>query len=183
MNSYEAIVYDLDGTLVELRVDWAQAREDTVERLRDAGIPVSGESLWELLEKAQDEGFESHVETVLSSHEREGAQSSRRLQATDRLPHAVPTGVCTLNCEAACELALETHDIGDHVDAIVARDTLDTAKPNPEPLLETVRRLAVSPKKTLFVGDSERDERTAERASVDFQYVSSYLDTVSTSGE
>jgi phosphoglycolate phosphatase-like HAD superfamily hydrolase len=181
MDSYEAIVYDLDGTLVELRVDWTQARDDTAETLRDAGLSVSGESLWQLREKAQDEGIESRVETVLSSHERDGARSSRLLQATNRLPHSVPTGVCTLNCEAACELALETHGIGGHIDAIVARDTLDTAKPDPEPLLETVRRLATTPEMTLFVGDSERDERTAERAGVDFQYVSSYLDTISTS--
>jgi phosphoglycolate phosphatase len=177
MEAYEAIVYDLDGTLVELVVDWGEARDETADRLSDAGLRVSDDSLWDLLDRARDKGFEDIVEGVLSTHECDGARSSLRLQAADCLPHSVPTGVCTLNCAAACRLALEAHHIDSHVDAIVGRDTLDTEKPDPEPLLETVDRLDTAPTETLFVGDSKRDARTAERAGVDFQYVSAYLES------
>jgi len=79
-----------------------------------------------------------------------------------------------LNCEAACRIALETHAI-DGIGTVVGRDTVATEKPDPEPLLETVRRLDGDPADTVFVGDSERDERTAARAGVDYLDVPAWL--------
>lgn len=176
MESYEAIVYDLDGTLVHLNVDWAAARDDVAVRLRDHGIDDRGQNLWELLERGVADGFDHLVEQELAAHERAGARTSTALQTSEVLPHSVPTGVCSLNCESACRLALDVHDIDDHVDAVVGRDTVDTTKPQPEPLLETVDSLAVSPEDALFVGDSERDALTAERAGLDFRFVEEHLD-------
>lgn len=171
MTPATAVVYDLDGTLVRLSVDWEQARADTVSALREAGVTVDDETLWDLLERGQREGFDSLVERELAAHEREGARTSARLPAAGDLPRSVPTGVCSLNCEAACHIALETHGLDGYVDAVVGRDTLGTQKPDPEPLLEAVDRLGVDPGKALFVGDSERDALTAERAGVQFRYV------------
>ena len=175
MESYEGVVYDLDGTLVRLNVDWGQARVDTAAKLRPRGIDVDGQDLWDLLARARDEGFEQLLERALSAHERDGARTSVVLPASAELPLSVPTGVCSLNCEAACRIALEIHGLDGHVDAVVGRDTLDAHKPDPEPLLDTIDRLAVSPEETLFVGDSETDAITAERAGVDFRYVDDHV--------
>jgi HAD superfamily hydrolase (TIGR01509 family) len=54
---------------------------------------------------------------------------------------------------------------------IVGRDSVATEKPHPEPLLTTVEGLGAAPERTLFVGDSERDEKTARRAGTDYVYV------------
>jgi len=168
---YAGVVYDLDGTLVRLNVDWEQARLDTAAALREAGARVDGESLWELLEYGQREGFEAVVERTIAAHERDGARTSERLALADDLPLSVPTAVCSLNCEAACRVALETHRLDGHVDAIVGRDTVATQKPDPEPLLEAADRIGTPPGRTLFIGDSDRDAITAERAGVPFRYV------------
>lgn len=176
---YEGIVYDLDGTLVELNVDWEEARLNTAAVLRENGIDDRGESLWELLERGQEEGFTAVFERGLSPHEREGAEYSVALQATEQLPHAVPTGVCSLNCESACRLALQTHGLDEHIEAVVGRDTVDGTKPDPEPLLETVERLSAHPDDVLFVGDTERDAITAEKAGTAFSYVDEYIESVS----
>jgi len=170
-DEYDAVVYDLDGTLVRLDVDWAGTRRDVVEALRDRGIAVAGESLWELLDRAHREGFAPVVEAVIADHERRGAQAAELLPTAGELPRVVPVGVCSLNAEAACRLALERHELDAHVDAVVGRDTVGTYKPDPEPLLAAVRALSAAPERTLFVGDSERDAHTAERAGVAFQYV------------
>lgn len=177
LDSYDGIVYDLDGTLVTLDVDWGQARADTVTALREHDIDARDQSLWVLLERSVTEGFDHLVERELSAHEHEGARTSTVLPAAEALPHSVPTGVCSLNCEAACRLALEVHTLDEHVDAVVGRDTVETWKPDPDPLLETVQRLSVSPDTAVFVGDTERDARTAERAGVDFMYVDEVLDS------
>ncbi len=173
--TYDAIVYDLDGTLVRLDVDWEQAREEVAAKLRVRNIPVEDDSLWTLLERATLEGFERPVHETLEVHEREGARSAQRLPLADELPLDVPVGVCSLNAESACRIALELHGLDGYIDALVGRDTVSNHKPHPEPLLATVDRLGATPAQTLFIGDSESDATTAKRAGTDFQYVSDRL--------
>lgn len=168
----KAVVYDLDGTLVELAVDWAAVATDVVGVYADAGIDATGEGLWTLLENATEHGLHDAVEATISSHEIDGARSSRRCGRIDELTQqTVPVGVCSLNCEESCRIALETHEVADYVTTIVGRDSVATHKPNPEPLLTAVEALGVTPAEALFVGDSPRDKETAERAGVAFEYV------------
>jgi phosphoglycolate phosphatase len=170
---YDAVVYDLDGTLVSLAVDWPAVHRDVVTRLREAGISVDDESLWALLERAHQEGFAPVVERVIAAHEREGAQAAELLPTAGELPRTVPVGVCSLNAEEPCRLALARHGLDEHVDTVVGRDTVETYKPEPEPLLAAVEELSAAPDRALFIGDSERDARTADRAGVAFEYVES----------
>ncbi len=173
--TYDAIVYDLDGTLVRLAVDWEQAREEVAAKLRVRNISVEDDNLWTLFERAILEGLKRPVHETLEAHERDGARSAQRLPLADELPWDIPVGVCSLNAESACRIALELHGLDGYIDALVGRDTVPNHKPHPEPLLTTVDRLGATPEQTLFIGDSESDAETAERAGTDFQYVSDRL--------
>lgn len=171
-DDYDAIVYDLDGTLVDLDVDWAVAREDiaVVLRARDVAIDESMD-LWTMLDAAEAAGFTQALEEKLGEHEREGAWNAGHLPLAAGLPHDVPVGVCSLNCEDACQIALERHGIERHVDAVVGRDSHERRKPDPAPLLAVLEELGVAPENALFVGDSENDAAAAEAAGVDFRWV------------
>jgi phosphoglycolate phosphatase len=171
---YDVIVYDLDETLVRLDVDWDEARTDVAAQLRARGFDVGDESLWTLFEQAEARGYERLIHETLAEHEREGARTSTRLPLADELPREVPVGVCSLNAESACRIALELHGLDGYVDSIVGRNTVGTYKPDPEPLRYAIDALAASPANALFVGDSVRDEHTAERAGVAFQYTSDW---------
>ena len=172
-HEFEARVYDLDGTLVRLAVDWAAAASDVIAVYEDTGVEVDPDAgLWDLVGNASRHGIEDEVEAVLSEREIAGAEDSGRLPLADELESTHdPVGVCSLNCEAACRVALDTHDLTPHVDTVVGRDTVSTWKPDPAPLLHAVDGLGLSPENVLFVGDSERDAVTAERAGIDFQWV------------
>lgn len=172
MANYEAIVYDLDGTLLRLTVDWDMAHRDVVTSLSGTDLAVDGESLWDLLDRAHAEGFADQVERVLSEHEREGARQSIQLPTAAELPRSEPVGVCSLNAESACNIALSRHNLDPHVEAVVGRDSVSRYKPDPEPLLAVLEALDVAPAQALFVGDTDRDKLTAERAGVDFRFVS-----------
>jgi phosphoglycolate phosphatase len=169
--SYDAVVYDLDGTLVRLAVDWRAVRESVVDVLEGDGIDTGRADLWSLLEIADEAGLAAAVEGTVAEHERAGARDSTRLRLADELPRSVPVGVCSLNCEAACRIALETHSLGEHVDAVVGRDSVESQKPDPEPLLAVLEQLGVAPERALFVGDSDSDAETAAAAGTDFEYV------------
>lgn len=168
---YDAVVYDLDGTLVRLDVDWNAAAGDAAAVLRARGVDVDGLSLWDMLEIAAEQGFKARVSDALAAHEREGAVRADSLPTADELPRACPVGVCSLNAEAACRVALEVHGLDAHVDAVVGRDTVERYKPDPEPLLHVLALLDADPDRSLFVGDTERDRDTAMRAGVEFRSV------------
>ena len=171
LEEFDAVVWDLDGTLVHLPVDWEIVTGDVATVFENAGIDAAGIDLWELLELADESGLRDDVETVIASHERDGAQRSERLPHADAVGQFQAEGVCSLNCEDACRTALDVHGLDPHVDAVVGRDTVATRKPDPEPLLETLRQIDVDPADAVFVGDSQRDEEAARRAGVAFRYV------------
>jgi phosphoglycolate phosphatase len=169
---YDAVVYDLDGTLVRLAVDWDAAASDVQSAYREASVDPGDRDLWDLLSATTDNGLRGAVERALSDHERAGARASDRLPLADEVPDVgVPVGVCSLNCEDACRIALDRHDLSADVDSVVGRDTVPRWKPDPLPLVTAVDRLGVDTEQALFVGDSPRDELTAQRAGVDFEYV------------
>ena len=170
---YDAVVFDLDGTVVHLDVDWARVDEETADILESHGYQPT-ETAWGALDAADGDAAAA-VTALLADHERRGAERSWRLPAADDLRALAdagrPTAVCSLNCEAAVRAALAEHGLTDAADAVVGRDTVGPRKPDPGPLLAALRRTDVPPERALFVGDSESDELTAARAGVDFAYV------------
>lgn len=169
---YEATVYDLDGTLVRLAVDWKAAAEPIQAIIREHGDDAEADDALDLLPVADSLGINDEIEPHLARAECEGAGHSERLPLLDELIDSeVPVAVCSLNCEAACRRALATHGVREEVEVIVGRDSVENRKPHPGPLLTAVDRLGVSPEKTLFVGDSESDAVTARRAGTDFRRV------------
>lgn len=164
----DAVVYDLDGTLVRLDVDWAAVTEDATAALRERDVTVTPDSLWTVLQRARETGHSTTVEEIITEHERAGANRADRLPLADTLPVAHPTAVCSLNAESACRIALERFDLATHVETVIGRDSVDGMKPDPEPLLAAIDTLGVAPDRTLFVGDSERDAETADRAGAAF---------------
>ena len=172
--SHDAVVYDLDGTLVDLAVDWGVVTRDVAAVLRENDVEPETVSLWGMLELSETTGHRDVVEATITEYEREGARQSTRLSLADGLPHDVPVGVCSLNAEAACRLALEVHELAHAVGPVVGRDSLGSEKPDPEGLLSVVDDLEADPGATVFVGDSERDAETARRAGTEFAWASEF---------
>lgn len=167
----EGVVYDLDGTLVRLTVDWEAVATNVERILGEQEVDAAGMNLWAMLELADETGHRAAVEEAIAAHECEGARRSTRLAFADEIVEDLPTGVCSLNCEEACRIALDTHELTDAIDCVVGRDTTETYKPDPESLLAVIESLGTTPERTLFVGDSKRDEETAMRAGTLFSYV------------
>jgi len=172
-DGYRALIYDLDGTLARLDVDWGECAAAVAAEYRQAGVELDDADLWTMLEVAPRYDLGDRVEGVIADHEQAGARRAERLPRADDLAGLdVPVGVCSLNCEDACRIALRRHDLLVAVDAVVGRDTVAERKPSPEPLLTTLERLdeSLSPSEALFVGDSERDEETARRARMPYEW-------------
>lgn len=171
-DEYAAVVYDLDGTLVRLDVDWAAVQEGLGEMLRAEGVDPAPLETWELLTAAEETGIGDEAHEFISEYEREGARKSRRLPTASELDVVdVPIGVCSLNCEDACHIALDEHDLAEYVDVVAGRETTPARKPDPRSLQWVVDQLDVDASETLFVGDSDSDAVTADRVGTLFRMV------------
>lgn len=168
----DAIVYDLDGTLVRLLVDWPGLETELATLLEDAGIEDPGGDVWSRYDVAGEHGLRAEAEELIAAREVAGARECIRLPAADLVEtHDIPVGVCSLNSERACRIALREQELTEYVKAVVGRGSVATLKPDPEPLLTVCESLGVEPEETLFVGDSESDAETASRAGTMFRYV------------
>lgn len=56
----------------------------------------------------------------------------------------------------------------EHVELIIGSDAVSRHKPDPEGLLEAIKRFGVRAEETLYCGDTLIDAQTAQRAGVDF---------------
>lgn len=170
LDEFDAVVFDLDGTLVELDVDWPAVHEQVVDLLGDAmDGPLTDYTRPEIIGLAREVGRYEELDELLTEHEVDGAPTSPALELLDLLSDLdCPVGVCTANAMAAAEQALSAHGVRDHVDVIVARGTIPEEKPHPRPLRECLAGVAVAPGNAVFIGDEESDAETAVAAGSSF---------------
>lgn len=170
LSSFEAVVFDLDDTLVALDVDWERVRVD-IGKLLDATLdrPVRDYEEAELFELARASERYEDLCSLLREAELDGAQGARALPALECLRNLdCPVGVCTANAPAAAEQALERFDALDTVDVVVGRGSAEAEKPDPAPLSACFDRLGSAPGDGAFVGDAERDSQTAVAAGASY---------------
>ena len=83
--------------------------------------------------------------------------------------------VCTNKLERSSHLLLGKLGVADRFAFVCGQDTFGVAKPDPKPLLETIRKVGGDPRRAAMVGDSRTDIETARAAgtpvvAVDFGY-------------
>jgi phosphoglycolate phosphatase len=181
----EALIFDLDGTLVdtapdlhaatnhvlglidrkpismaELRAFVGHGAMNLIERgVNATGAPVSQDTL-----KHLHRTFLEYYGDNIADHSVvfEGLRA-----VLDKAQGAgLKMGVCTNKVEHLSHKLLTALDMRQQFGSLVGGDTLPVMKPNPEPLLEAARRLGVNPAHIMMVGDSETDIRTAQNAGV-----------------
>lgn len=79
---------------------------------------------------------------------------------------AIPWGVVTNKPGWLTEPLLQGLALWSRAACVVSGDTLNKAKPDPEPLLHACQCLAVTPQRSLYVGDAERDILAGNRAGM-----------------
>ena len=185
-----AVVWDLDGTLVDSATDIATSLnrllgENELAALDDALIKnMIGEGVAVLIRR----GFEAHgitpdgkrleslVERFLVIYS-EVATASTRLfpgarEALQSLSDAgLRQAICTNKPEAITRQVLAGLGIADCFDVVIGGDTLPRNKPDPLPLLTALEGLDVAPERSLMVGDSAIDVQTAHAAGVSIAFV------------
>ncbi|OPZ59296.1 MAG: Phosphoglycolate phosphatase [Deltaproteobacteria bacterium ADurb.Bin510] len=181
--SYEAIIFDLDGTLLDTLTDIAAAMNRV---LAARGLPAHpardyrffvGNGMAELARRALPEDcrdavtIDSALNAMRGEYARCWAESSKpypgvRALLEDLTARGLKLGVLSSKPDEFARLMVERLLPGINFDAVVGATCPALIKPDPTNALAMAAGFGVSPAAMLFVGDSAVDIETARRAGM-----------------
>ncbi len=186
-NSIEAVVFDLDGTLIDSAPDLRTAvnRMLAEQGRRTLGLgavtAMVGDGVHRLVERALAAtgdgtptagGIAGSTRRFLEFYEGHGAVLTRAYAgAVEALKclsdEGYALGICTNKPHGAtCEI-LGALDLEGYFSAVLGGDSLDgVRKPDPRHLLAAVERLGAARETAVMVGDTENDVAAARGAGV-----------------
>jgi phosphoglycolate phosphatase len=180
-----AVIFDLDGTLVDTAPDLMASTNHVLALLDRRPITMDevrsfvGHGARALLARGTLATGAALDERSLNYYHAEFLRYYENNIAVDSevFPGVLPLlktceaegiamGICTNKIEALSVRLLKKLDLAKYFGAVVGPDTINIAKPDPAPYLETLKRLKVAPENSVMIGDSETDILTARAAKV-----------------
>lgn len=178
----EAVLFDLDGTLIDSAPDLAGAANQLRQRRGLAPVPYAqlrplvGTGARGMIGGAfgigpGDAEFEALRDEFLAIYEQGLLQRTAVFEAMvpvlDALEGAgLRWGIVTNKAERFTHPVVNGLGLDRRAGAVVCGDTTPHAKPHPAPLLEAARRLAVEPAACVYVGDDLRDVQAGRSAGM-----------------
>jgi N-acetyl-D-muramate 6-phosphate phosphatase len=178
--SVEAVLFDLDGTLVDSAPDLAGAANElrqarglppvAFEQLR----PMVGSGARGMLKAAfgidpSDPQFDTLRTAFLARYEARILRETRVfvpmepvLAALER--RGLPWGIVTNKIARFSEPLVEGLGLMSRCAVLISGDSTPHAKPHPQPLLEAASRLRLPPQRCIYIGDDRRDVEAGRSA-------------------
>lgn len=179
---FAAVLFDLDGTLIDSAHDLAGAANEMrlVRSLCalpfDALRPMASAGARGMIGAALgvspgDTEYESLRDEFFERYERRMLAETRVFEAMesviDRLDQERwPWGIVTNKVQRFTLPVVEGLHLHRRAAIVVSGDTTPHAKPHPEPLLEASRRLGLRPAACVYVGDDLRDVQAGRAAGM-----------------
>jgi phosphoglycolate phosphatase len=195
----KALIFDLDGTLVDTAPDLMAATNHVLKTLKRRPITMDevrsfvGHGARALIARGCEatgdpvdtRAIETLYQEFIIHYAANIAENSAPypglLPFLDKCKaQGFAMGVCTNKLESLSVRLLHALDMAKYFGAIVGPDTTGIAKPDPKPYFETAKRIGADPAHSLMFGDSETDIRTAHNAkvpsiAVTFGYTSKHM--------
>lgn len=180
---YDAIIFDMDNTLLRSSIDFPAIKRDVLGYLMESGLlppdfAVGDHTIATLIESARrmdgmTEEMERHVWELVVRGEREGMVGAglepNVTEVLERLHGTVRLTILTNNAREAAIDALERTGIIRFFDEIAGREQMEALKPSPSGVRYLLRRSPGIPSdRWLSVGDSWIDGMAAREAGISF---------------
>jgi HAD superfamily hydrolase (TIGR01509 family) len=175
-----ALVFDLDGILLDSEQVWNEAKERVVRerggRWRgDAPRHMMGMSSPEWARYLREElGVPLDVDAISDEVVRRMDRIYREglplidgaVEAVERLAASVPLGLASSSNREIIDLFLELTGLGPRFAATVSSEEVERGKPAPDVYLQVLRRMDADPPRSVAVEDSENGIRAARAAGM-----------------
>ncbi len=173
------LIFDLDGTLVDSRLDVANAIRHALVQLGQAPLPH--EEIYRFVGNGIQRSIERILGTQASDLVEQAVQLYRQhygqhlLDHTVLYPHVEETldafrhkkkAIISNKRQEPTVAILEGLGISHHFNMILGGDQVEEKKPAPEAVLRAVNQLAVAPRDAIMIGDSPDDIQAGQAAGL-----------------
>ena len=178
----KAIIFDFDGTLAVLNIDFSLMRERIFDLMRAHGIrpeTIQEKYLLEITDEVYQalwvknpsgaERFYQESHHILHEVEMKAAEEGRLIPGTEATlkklrRKGIKIGIITRNCEDAVRKVFPS--IKDFCDVFVSRNSVKKVKPHPDHLTYVMEWLKTSGEEAVMVGDHIIDVQAGRRVGM-----------------
>jgi phosphoglycolate phosphatase len=182
LHGIRAVVFDFDGTLAVLNIDFSEMRGQVFQLMRKYGVneeKIEERYLLEIIDEvvqilsqknpAAAETFYQEAHQILHEVELRAAEEGKLLPGVEAAlkslrDKGLKVGIVTRNCEEAVRKVVP--DIEAFCDVFVPRDLIKRVKPHPEQLTSVLKALHVTGGETVMVGDHTIDIQAGKRVGM-----------------
>jgi len=176
----EAVIFDLDGTIVDDQPQWDEAIENVKERTQlglernyPSGLNVRAK--WEQLLSAMSEPAPLSIDELVRATKDEFLRLSGGLDVRDGFwtfarylkEKGFKIALASNTDRDVVDILVERLEIGPVFDVVVAGDEVKSFKPAPDIYLEAAKRLGVKPREVVAFEDSVVGAESAVAAGIE----------------
>lgn len=185
----KAVIFDLDGTLINSAIPFKKMKSRIIKHLEDAGVTrglldeemMNFEITSKAVEDLKSKGFSQQfikktldeVSKIMNEVELESLDDASLIPNVPETLKALKNrglklGLMTRSCREYAEKILSKFNLRKYFDVIIARDEVENPKPDPSHAIKLLEFLNVSAGEVLFVGDHWSDAECARRSGLKF---------------
>jgi len=187
----KVIIFDLDGTIVNLTVDWMALKDILVDKYREtykeqSEVKRVSKCLEKIVEK-NDENILENFFDVIRHYELENIKDTQLIEETIFIirnkdlfgvKNDAKFAILSLNTRDTITWALELANIRDKIDFIVGREDVRKWKPAPEGLIKINNQYKIKKEEMVYFGDLENDLLTGENAGIEAYLIDDLVELV-----
>lgn len=178
----DTFLFDLDGTLVTMELDFVKIRKDVDTIVMNYGYPrdlldmnmSTLEVIRSAVEYLQAKGvngqdLKREAESYLEMVEHEAASRAVLIRGAAGVLEILKekkkkVGIITRNNRRVALQVLKKCDLYQYVDIVLARDDIENVKPHPDHVLKALQMLHSSPEKAVVLGDHHYEITAGNKA-------------------
>ena len=182
LSRMKAMIFDFDGTLAVLNIDFSAMRERVFELIRRFGVEEEAirerylleiiDEVYPLLRKKNPSGaeeFYKEAHRILCEIELRAAEEGRLIPEVEGTlkflrEKKMKVGIVTRNCEDAVRKIFPR--INECCDIFISRNSIKRVKPHPDHLNSAMKALNVSAKDAVMIGDHILDIQAGKRVGM-----------------
>ena len=163
MKKYKAIIYDIDGTILDtLEMNIVPLMKIIEE---ETGKKVAYE---ELLKYAGAPGLKTMADLKIKNIEKTYARWVKYVN--EKFDGKIIQAIVSSKMVAQYQIDVVEKGIDKYFKVAILADDTTKHKPDPEPIYKCLDKISIKPEEAIFIGDSINDYLAAKNAGVDFGY-------------